>query len=181
MISGDLDVTLACAHLPSKRDSAPSTRLDAAQRFGRAVRQLQKQVGHHRTILLGDLNMNPFEDGVSAASGLHGVMTKEIAQRRARTVGGEESSILYNPMWNRFTDRTPGPAGTYFRAGSDDVEYFWNTYDQVLIGADLLDCFDDDSLVVVTKLGNMRLAGANGRPDASKASDHFPITFSIDI
>lgn len=57
--------------------------------------------------------MNPFDEGVVKAAGLHAMMTKATANERFRTVQGREYPFFYNPMWGFFGDRTDGPAGTF--------------------------------------------------------------------
>src|SRR5262249_10143860 len=42
-------------------------------------------------------------------------------------------SHVLQPHVGRSRDRTPGPPGTYYRSSSQSVNYFWNTYDQVLL------------------------------------------------
>jgi hypothetical protein len=82
-------------------------------------------------------------------------------------------------MWNFFGDaRGDKPPGTYYRAGSDNVEYFWHTFDQVLIRPDLLDRFESGKLRILTTDG---IAGflRNGIPNKSNASDHLPLLFKI--
>jgi hypothetical protein len=82
--------------------------------------------------------VNPFEDALTAADGLQGVMDKQVAARPARTVRGRVWDYFYNPMWSRLGDDSPGPPGTFWRAGSGLVNHFWNTFDQVLLRPGLL-------------------------------------------
>ena len=85
----------------------------------------EDQAGHRRTVLLGDLNMNPFEPGLVGAGGLNAVMSRQIASRATRTVQGTEYRFFYNPMWGHFGDRRNHTAGSYFYASSEHVSYYW--------------------------------------------------------
>jgi hypothetical protein len=172
------DFLLAAGHLPSKLYLKPSDQAQFCTEIGRFVEAEENLVGHTRTILVGDLNMNPFEDGVVSAFGLHGVMSRGIAQRSTRTVLGSERRFMYNPMWRHFA-ATGAPTGTYFRSASGPIEYFWNVFDQVLVRPSLLDFFDDDSVEIVDHIGGATLLTPNHEPDEAVGSDHLPILFSL--
>jgi hypothetical protein len=56
-------------------------------------------------VLVGDFNMNPFQEGVVAANGLNAVMARRVAaRRRTRVVQEREYPFFYNPMWGHFGD-----------------------------------------------------------------------------
>jgi hypothetical protein len=130
---------------------------------------------------VGDLNMNPFETGVVGANGLHAVMSRSLARRTARTVNGISYPFFYNPMWSRMGDSSAGPCGTFYYERSEQVVYFWNTFDQVLLRPELLDRFDIEHLVVPTTAGGTPLVTSDGRPDKKSASDHLPLVFELDL
>jgi len=178
-LPGLTEVLLAAIHFPSKlRWSAESQAHESVVLAG-LIREAEREVGHSRTVLVGDLNMNPFECGVVSAAGLHGVMTRGVAQRGDRIVQGRMYPFFYNPMWGLFGDATPGPPGTYYRAGSEHVEYFWNMFDQVLIRPELLPAFDNRDLKVLESDGEASLLSAAGTPEDSAASDHLPVLFKL--
>lgn len=169
---------LAAAHLPSKwhwgrEDQAAETGVLADE-----IRRVEESRGHRRTILFGDLNMNPFEDGVVQASGLHAMMTKAIVKAGSRIVQGREYPFFYNPMWGFLGDRIEGPPGTLYYRNSGHLSYDWNMFDQVLIRPDALPWFQGD-VEIVTKIGETQLADTDGRPNKEIGSDHFPIVFRL--
>jgi len=174
-------ILLVAAHLPSKlhvnRESEPFR----LERFARKIRQVESEAGHTRTIVIGDLNANPYEAGLLAASGLNGAMTREIASRKTRTIDGEEYPFFFNPMWGMFGDGTKAPPGTYYYARAEDVTPFWNMYDQVLLRPDLLHRFDTSSVKILSAAGGVPLVGKKGHPRSSVFSDHLPIVFQIDL
>jgi endonuclease/exonuclease/phosphatase family metal-dependent hydrolase len=61
------DIVLAALHLPSKLYSSESSQILACSRWAETVAQAERQAGHTRTVVVGDLNMNPFEAGVVGA------------------------------------------------------------------------------------------------------------------
>jgi exonuclease III len=176
-------ILLAALHLPSKLHKTDSQEYQSfvASQVSEKIRKVELKLGTSRTVLVGDLNMNPFEKGVASANGLHSVMTRDIARsgKGRRKVVREFYPFFYNPMWGRFGDTTEGPPGTYYRRGSEPTEYFWNTYDQVLIRPDLLDSFDEKSVKVLTEFGGLRFLRRSGIPDQSRVSDHLPLLFAL--
>ena len=88
-------------HGPSKASGWEEDSLAMqATEFADDIAHVEENAGHQRTILVGDFNMNPFETGMVAARGLHGVMSRHIAQRGSRTVQGRSYPFFYNPMWS---------------------------------------------------------------------------------
>jgi hypothetical protein len=145
------------------------------------IREIEGRVGHSRTVLVGDLNMNPFDEDMISANGWHAVMTRDIARKRTRLVQRESYPFFYNPMWGRFGDDTEGPPGTYCKPKGLLVEYFWHMWDQVLIRPDLLKSFDSASLQILTGCGSASFVKRSGIPDDSRFSDHLPLLFALKI
>lgn len=175
------DILLVVAHLKSKLHQRDADQILASTRLVRMIEEAEGRVGHMRTLLVGDLNMNPFEPGVAGAAGLHAVMSRRIAGRQTRIVGGEERSFFYNPMWSFFGEGSPGPPGTYFYRSSSQVCYYWNIFDQVLIRPELLPRFRDEDVAILTRAGTVDLLNAAGVPDASSGSDHLPMLFRLEL
>jgi hypothetical protein len=172
-------VLLALAHCPSKLYMDNESRHEYLIELGERIREIEARVGHSRTILVGDLNTDPFEPGMVGAKGLHAVMTRERASRQARRVQGQERPYFYNPMWGHFGDRSPGPPGTYHYEGGGYVSYFWHLYDQVLIRPALLEYFRGEDLEILT--GDGSLLDASEMPDRVRFSDHLPLLFRLSM
>lgn len=175
------DILLVAVHLSSKLYYSDTDQTFRATRVVEAIQRAENKVGHTRTIVVGDFNMNPFESGVVGAGGFHAVMDRRIALRGGRTVQGKQHPFFYNPMWGRMGDSSTGPPGTYYRSASNPVNFFWNTLDQVLIRPDLLEFFSDTKLQVACDVAGQSLLSASGIPDTSFGSDHLPLVFEIDI
>lgn len=174
-----LDIILVALHLPSKLRMKEDDQKFQAVRVSELIQEAESKVGHARTIVIGDLNMNPFEVGVVSADGLHAVMTQTIARKGSRKVQGRNKPFFYNPMWGRMGDSSVGAPGTYYYPGSGYVSYFWNTFDQVLLRPDLLDFFSLNDLRVISKIGDKHLVTENGISAAY--SDHLPIIVKLQI
>ena len=181
-LPGATDILLAVAHFPGKLHWSDSSQAFESIELANSIRLAEKEARHSRTLLVGDLNMNPFEDGVVSANGLHSVMSRHIAEKRKRVVQEREYLFFYNPMWNLFGDATPGPPGTYYYSSkSEHKVFFWNMFDQVLIRPDLLSLFSNENLEILTSDGNTSFLSSQGVPDANVASDHLPISFKLEL
>lgn len=174
------DFLLVAVHLSSKLYQTDQDQAFISARLSRLIDRTEQAVGHSRTVLVGDLNMNPFESGMMAADGLHAVMDQRIACKGSRVVDGERRSFFYNPMWSLMGDASPGPAGTYYFNTGKQINLFWNTFDQVLVRPDLLSSFDNSKLKVLTEAGSTSLLSSAGHPDGIGGSDHLPILFCLD-
>lgn len=175
------EILLVAAHLQCKLYDSNESQVYEFVRLADEIRRVEQEIGHSRTVLVGDLNANPFEPGVVSARGLHGVMTRQRAVRRQRTVQGKAYPFFYNPMWGRLGDETKGPPGTYHNNPGGHVNFFWNTFDQVLVRPDLLSAFRYEDLDVLTDDGESPLISTRGTPDAVVASDHLPIVFKLHL
>jgi hypothetical protein len=97
---------LAVVHFPSKMDWHPEDQLGGAAALARDIAKVEGKRWRDRTVLVGDLNMNPFDAGVVSAHALHAVMTKDLAERGTREVRGTEYPFFYNPgLWRRFYEK----------------------------------------------------------------------------
>lgn len=179
VVSQNRSILLAAVHFHSKINWTDQAQQSEMERLAGQVRQIEAERGHRRTVLVGDLNMNPFEAGVVSSHGLHGVMTQEIARRGTRLVAGSEYPFFYNPMWGLFGDRTEGPAGTHFYREPHSLAYFWNMFDQVLVRPELLTEFE--GVRILDSCGPQSLITKNGRPNRTVGSDHLPIVFGLRV
>jgi endonuclease/exonuclease/phosphatase family metal-dependent hydrolase len=172
-------ILLAVIHFQSQMNWTPTDQAFQATVVRENILQTEETVGHQRTILAGDLNMNPFDPGLVGAQALNAVMTRDLARAEERTVAKQNYRLFYNPMWGHFGDRTSGPPGTYYYSASAPVNYFWNVFDQVLLRPDLMDALDE--VRILDTDGQVSLLTTNGRPRSSEASDHLPILFRLNI
>ncbi len=172
---------LVAVHLPSKLWANSEDQIFIASELSREIDKAEAWVGHTRTIVIGDLNMNPFEAGIVGAGGLHGVMDRRVAASGYRVVRQFRRPFFYNPMWSKFGDAGGSPPGTYFRNDGLHVSYFWHMFDQVLLRPTLLGSLDHDGVDIVTEVGGQSLLTDRGRPDDKVASDHLPVICRLNV
>jgi hypothetical protein len=174
------ELLLAVVHAPSKLHARAESQAAEASILARRISGLEAEQGHSRTILMGDLNMNPFEAGVAASGYLHGVMSRQVASRGQRRVVGDDYAFFYNPMWGHLGDRLGGPPGTHYYDNGEHFNYFWNVFDQVLIRPSLLEWFRPEDVRVLTRVRGTTLLTANGIPQ-TQYSDHLPLLFALQV
>ncbi|MCD8188988.1 MAG: hypothetical protein LUD78_01980 [Clostridiales bacterium] len=141
------------------------------------IKSTEQELGMSKTVVVGDFNMNPFDSSCVDARYFHGLPIYEETRRKSRKIAGQDFMMFYNPMWNLLGDFEK-PYGTYYYAGNDTVNTFWNLYDQVIIRPSLRPRFVDQSLRILTETEETSLLGKNGHPKRG-ISNHLPITFEI--
>ena len=183
-------ILLIAAHLDAPQLSLPG-RAEWARELARDIRMIEGDAGHTRTVLVGDLNMNPFDPGLVETSALHAVMTKKLAASVQVLESRRDFLPFYNPMWSFFGDWSPavGPEGNspervpgtyFFRDTNDRANHFWHVYDQVLLRPELMDRLV--RLDIVGTDGSEPLTSKkSGRPRGLLLSDHLPILFTIEL
>lgn len=172
------DFLLVAVHLPSKLYLEASDQAQLAARVAKIVSEAERRIGHDRTVVIGDLNMNPFEDGMVGSEGLHAVMARSVAAKGDRVVHGEKRAFFYNPMWSYLGDDSEGPPGTFYRTASKPITYHWNMFDQVLLRPSLLSTYVPGDVRILTKAGGISLLTAAGIPQKA-ISDHLPLMACI--
>ena len=171
-------VLVVAAHLPSKLYADDDDQSYRVRQMRIDIEAQERLARHSNTLILGDLNADPYEPAIAAADGLHGVMDKEVALRRTRTVQGQTRTFFYNPMWSRLGDDSHGPPGTYWYPGTAVVSHFWHTFDQVLLRPDLLPCYDPARLIVPRQLGDTPILSSDG---GAGLSDHLPLVLDLNL
>ncbi len=177
LIVPPLEILLAAVHLKSQMYQSEDAASHEAAAAQNEIAIVEESLNNYHTLLVGDMNMNPFGTGMVAAQAFHGTMT--MATARERTVSGRRYRCFYNPMWGFFGDRNPGPPGTYFYSASSAIEYHWHIFDQVLLRPDLMRTLEEVEILETD--GDMTLVNADGRPDPKTGSDHLPILFRLRV
>lgn len=169
---------LCALHLPSQMsDGHQGRRNIVIQTILKDIQDIEKKLGSKRSIILGDFNEDPYEDGCLSAVNFHGLPFINNALKDYRVIEGRQFETFYNPMWNLFGDFN-SPPGTYYYAGSNPRCSYWHIFDQVMIRTCLKNEFVKNSLEIVTKVGETTLLNETGYPN-KEYSDHLPIVFEI--
>ena len=180
------EVLMAAIHFYDRRNYNPEDQAAKATGVYRTLRDAEIDCNHTRTILFGDLNMNPFENGmINFESGFASVPTRSLAERHSEEdVKGLQR--FYNPTWSRLGREVPHAPGTYyFDSVSRPFNIFWHHLDQVLVRPSLFNAFPDEEFRILTSLPGpdgspIELIRSTGKHWALVYSDHLPILFKLD-
>lgn len=176
-----LDIILVVVHLPSKLRSSPDRQALYVRKTIDSIRIIELELKHDRTIVIGDFNLNPYDDAMLGADAFNaGMESAHLITHPSRIVHGNVFRHFYNPMWGTMGDRTQGPPGTYFYNNSSEyINNYWNTFDQVLLRPSIADQLSTSSPRIITESNSYKFLDLNGRPDSASVSDHLPIAFSL--
>ena len=173
----DSEYLLVCVHLPSKLHADGPKRGIVISRIIEEIQAYEEKLDTEKTIIVGDINENPYETGCLGATGFHGIPVYKETMKKRRTVATKSFKMFYNPMWNLLGDFS-FPPGTYYYAGNEVENSFWNIYDQVMIRPCLRERLVENELKILYETKNGTLINANNHPKKS-ISDHLPIIFEI--
>lgn len=166
---------VAVVHFPSKLYADEYDHMSQARTLKSEIEALEQAENIVQTVIFGDFNMNPFEEGMVNADTLFTVPCRNVASIRSRKIKGQDYSMFYNPMWSMFGDQH-APPGTYFYSQASIKSYYWHLFDQVIIRPSLTDSFPLDKLKIIYSVKGLSLTNDKGYPDAS---DHLPLYFEI--
>jgi hypothetical protein len=176
--SPDYTLIVAMIHNISKLHASEETQAENLRELHSDIRKVEDYYGTTNSLIVGDLNVNPFERACISANTLHAIPFLQEVERQTRIVQGREFRMFFNPSWKHYANRE-APYTPYRYSNSDMINFYWHIFDQVIIRPDLINAFDDDSLEIINGTKNHNLLGNNNRPDRANYSDHLPIFFSL--
>lgn len=159
------DTILCCVHLNSQIYSDHVSRREIViEQIINDILKLENGLNTTNTIIVGDFNINPYDNSCVNARYFHGIPIYEDAMRESRNIAGKEFRMFYNPMWN-FLGDFKEPYGTYYRSAADTFNPYWHIYDQVIIRPSLRSRFVDGNLKIITGSANVSLLDKNKHPN----------------
>ena len=173
-------ILLASVHVPDKSHNTPDDQEEFCRDFVAQIKREEIERGIAKTVLVGDFNMNHFEIALIKSTGLHAVSSSKVSEKLTRTVQEKDYKFFYNPMWSWLGDIRTETVGSYYYNTSNHINFFWNTFDQVLIRPELIPNFDKEALQILGKDGVKPLLTASGLPNKTY-SDHLPLYFTLKL
>lgn len=170
-------ILLAAIHNLSKQTSKKLDQFDILQRLHTDLKQLENKNNTKNSIVVGDFNVNPFEDIFVASNSLFAIPYREELKKYTASKQNLEREKFFNPSWKFLSNQT-APYASYYYNSSELVNYYWNMFDQVIIRPQLINAFDMHSYSILTETKTCKLMH-NGKPNKNNYSDHLPIFFKI--
>lgn len=150
-IPSNESILLAGVHIPDKSHNDADNQLMICQRLRDSIEKMEKEHSIDKTLIVGDFNMNPFENGLVSPIGLNAVMSERIAQTNSRIIDNKEYKYFHNPMWSLYGDVGNDVEGSYFYRKNANLPR--NVFDQVLLRPSLIPNFEKDSLSFLNHTG----------------------------
>ena len=168
---------MAAAHLVDRMSSAdPEPRLVDIRKMMDVIHGYESELSINRTIVMGDLNANPYDKELLLPNAFNAMLFKGIVRNKTgRTWCGNEYPFLYNPTIHWLSEELEN-YGSFYYSG-DCTNPIWNCYDQALVSPELMDSINSYSYL--KRIGDRDLI-AKVRPN-SKISDHLPLLVDIDL
>jgi len=180
-----LEFLLVPIHFPSRMYASVERQKDIAIHFKEYIEKVEKTT-ELDSVVVGDFNMNPFEPGMIHPHGFHALPIRDIGEN-IKFIGGITYRTFYNPSWEKFGDfeiinnlSNFRPGGSYYHENSNDINYYWYVFDQVILRKSLVPNFCFEEFKYVSSLNNNNdLLNDNYSPNHAKYSDHLPLKFQI--
>jgi len=97
------EVLLGGTHFPSTTGGLKETdQFSVAKEVMEELAELDEQRTRRNIVLVGDFNMHPYDPGMTSVTGVHGQMTRALAEQPDRVHRGVKRRRFYNPMWGLF-------------------------------------------------------------------------------
>ena len=179
-LDNEMKINLISCHLHDKIYNPEEDRKYIFRHYSNKIIEFEEEKECDNTIIVGDLNIDPYDTIMFSADIFNTTMNKKIARNIQRRFQGHDYKYFYNPMWKFFNDSNYLISGTYYYSKNQLVSYKWHIFDQVLIRPSLIRKFDEDKLKIITTVSSYRLLKNNGAINKN-ISDHLPIVFSINL
>jgi endonuclease/exonuclease/phosphatase family metal-dependent hydrolase len=190
---------VAAVHLHSKYGNTERQQQWKNYELLRKLDQWEKEFTSTRTIMVGDLNANPYEANLRDPYLLRGqedrALIRLLQQQQLASRKPAGLDFWYNPTWNLLGDFAsfplPGasgsarPTGTFFRYTEDETP-MWNLLDGFLVRPSLMDqvLHEKSAILSYTKSTNFLKPVSIGRGDSlikETLPDHLPLKFALTI
>ncbi|HEX5874706.1 MAG TPA: hypothetical protein VFY60_08655 [Pyrinomonadaceae bacterium] len=175
-----LEILIAGVHLVSKFGGTTETdQALVASEIIDELNEVEDRQRHRNTVMIGDFNMQPYDPGMTNPIGMHGLMTRQLADRPDRVHRRKPRRSFYNPMWGLFGDRTDGPPGSHYWRASALSNTHWGILDQVLLRPVLTEHLKN--VMILGSDGQHSLLDSDGAPNVNHLSDHLPVLTVLSV
>ncbi len=176
------EILVGGIHFPSKLNYDGLSQLQIAMEYVREIESIETLKDNRNTIIFGDFNMNPFDEGMIEPSAFNATLSEIEAKKISKEFHYKKYNYFYNPMWGFLGDRNylsgirKLPGSFYYKKAP-----YWNVYDKVIMRPQIIDIFDFSSLEIIDSLGDEKLVDTNFMIKNKIYSDHLPLSFKIKL
>lgn len=102
-----IDLIIVGTHLQDRRNSDSAQRISTAGRLMNDLENLEKRKQCKKSVIIGDLNANPYDEELLQMNAFHAVLFKDVIKAaETRTIGGIRYRRLYNPILHFLSEDT---------------------------------------------------------------------------
>lgn len=129
---------LVGVHLQDRHNCDSSQRIAIAARLMNDLKNLEDSSKCKNSIVIGDLNANPYDNELLQMNSFHAVLFKEVIKSgETRTIDGVKYRRLYNPILHFLSEDTKNYGSFYDSRGGRTPT--WHCLDQILVSKALVD------------------------------------------
>ncbi|MBI9056999.1 MAG: hypothetical protein JEZ01_04430 [Labilibaculum sp.] len=182
----NVEFLLVPIHFPSRIYASVDKQKDISVHFRKFIERIEIKY-NLKSIIVGDFNMNPFEKGMIHHESFHALPTQHLDSEIE--FYEDPYRTFYNPTWEKYGDYNvingvvkQKPSGSYFLKQSNDLNYYWYLFDQVILRKELIKYFSFEDFQILTSVNSENdLLNNDFSPNDKKYSDHLPISFTLKI
>lgn len=167
---------LCCVHLQDRRNSDFNKRKELIGRLVNDIKNLEDRENCNSTIIIGDVNANPYDHELLDFNGFNAVLFKDIIKKsESITIDGIKYRRFYNPIIHFLSEDEKNYGSFYISNTTESNNPIWNCLDQVIVSKPLIDSVS--SMRYLRKIKQKELIKKT-KPDNS-ISDHLPLVVQL--
>lgn len=169
-------INLVGVHLPSNPYGDANRRRVVIRDLVNDINELENENNHRRTIVIGDMNCNPFDEEMIQIDSFNAVLFKQlILQKELVDFENKRYRRFFNPIIHYLNEDTQSYGTYYYSSGSALI--YWNCFDQVLVRKELCDVIR--RVDIIREINGKKLIKRIKPND--EISDHLPLLLNIDL
>lgn len=180
----NIDLLVFVVHFPSLLHK---DRTDLNMTIRRQADKIRKEFLSSKVsgyFVLGDFNLNPYDEALIGADGFNATNDRQIVLRQQRTIDGISYPYTYNPCWALLGQENGNVPGSYYLNSPGGTFQHWHTLDQVIFCPNAVKSYVEKSICRIIKIGStdlLRMDKTGVTRINESTSDHLPLIFEIDI
>ncbi len=155
-------------HLESQIPQQNDSRAITITEMKNAIASAEGENHNNKTIVIGDFNLNPYDNQMTSYAYLHAVSFKDLIKKDFIEHDKKIYKKFYNPMLSLISEDFKIYGSYYY---SDPQNIYWHFFDQCLLRKEMLPNYQ--GVEIVKTINDINLI-KNNKPDTN-ISDHLPI------